>query len=749
MNQIKQLLIDVLTKMNLWEQNAKSIDELPVASSVVPTAKIHVSEGGTSKALELQKLLNASISTFVNQVTSIGEITVDGNDVTIPPATWKIANINYSTSTDIIENVPFSATGTNRIDIIVANTLNQIYKVSGTDTSGIAIRPNQPLNTVIVTEINVTEDSLVAVPFPLNSNQIDAIVNANTPSASNPFATLLDIIAGSAVSLAETLTIGGRTLRTIGTDSVLQTADKSKFLICNNEDFSISIPNAIGTVGDEFIILNPSNTIPPSIGITGSSVSIFYNGEEKGTGDSITIPLGSELSLFCIATNTYFLSIKAIGSGSGTTPPLQDVVLQGNEVVSTDLLSKIVINKETNSISFFGRANTSATWVNTGNISGGQISLSGGVFTFDGYTFSILQPDFNLTYIPYVGLIFNDGTDEIIISPTSATKNGVEFATVNDISKLSYITITQPVDLDAMETRVNDLDAAVVLKGTWGAASGSFPSSTQAGWSYLVTSDGTIDGIEFKNGDRLISVLDNASTSVYAGNWYKADYTDRVNTVCGRTGNVTITSSDLSDFNTAVDALITTALVAFKTANYLDFTSSGQGQIDSKQNKMSWISSSSPYTGTSSTALQKLSNAGGSGNGSFQAKANTRYKIEVQFQLSGLSSTTNSVQFGILGSAGITSVNGQSLACKSATLISSNTPSYTAINSATISAPLMTTGTQAFARATINIEVVTSTAGTLIIAFATNVSTTPVVENHIIRFIELGASSTTSSSDIV
>lgn len=318
-----------------------------------------------------------------------------------------------------------------------------------------------------------------------------------------------------------------------------------------------------------------------------------------------------------------------------------------------------------------------------------------------------------------------------------------------DTSKLSFITITQPVNLDNIETRVNELDAAVILKGIWGAASGSFPASTQAGWSYLVTSDGTIDGIEFKTGDRLISVLDNASTTTYAGNWYKADYTDRINTVCGRTGNVTITSSDLSDFNSAVNALITTALAAFKTANYLDFTSSGQTQLDAKQNKMSWISSSSPYTGTSSTALQKLSNAGSSGNGSFQAKANTRYKIEVQFQLSGLSSTTNSVQFGILGSAGITSVNGQSIACKSATLISSNTPSHTAINTATISAALMTTGVQAFARATINIEVVTSTAGTLIMAFATNVSTTPVVENHIIRFIELGPSSSTSSSDIV
>lgn len=206
--------------------------------------------------------------------------------------------------------------------------------------------------------------------------------------------------------------------------------------------------------------------------------------------------------------------------------------------------------------------------------------------------------------------------------------------------------------------------------------------------------------------------------------------------------NITLSASDVPE---SADKRYQTD--AQRTNN--DATSSIQGQLNSKQDKMSWISSSTPFTGTSSTTLQKLSNTGSSGNGSFPAKANTRYKIEVQFQLSGLSSTTNVVQFGILGTVGIASVSGQSMACKSATLISSNTPSYTALNTATISAALMTTGTQAFARATIILEVVTSTAGNLIIAFATNVSTTPVVENHLIRFIELGTSSQTSSSDIV
>lgn len=176
-------------------------------------------------------------------------------------------------------------------------------------------------------------------------------------------------------------------------------------------------------------------------------------------------------------------------------------------------------------------------------------------------------------------------TDETI-----ATQEYVASELASEITKCSFITITQAVNLDEIETRVNELDAAVILKGTWSASSGSFPSGAQAGWSYLVTSNGTIDGIEFSSGDRLICVLDNASTTTYAGNWYKADYTDRVNTVAGRTGNVVITSSDLSDFNSAVNALITSALASFKTSNFLDFTSSGQTQLNAKQDNAKLIS---------------------------------------------------------------------------------------------------------------------------------------------------------------
>lgn len=122
-----------------------------------------------------------------------------------------------------------------------------------------------------------------------------------------------------------------------------------------------------------------------------------------------------------------------------------------------------------------------------------------------------------------------------------------------DKAKLDHLTVTQAVDLDAIETRVNALDAAVVLKGTWDASAGTFPGSgtAQAGESWIVSVAGTVNSVAFAVGDRIIAITDNASTTTFAANWFKADYTDLVSSVAGRTGNVVITASDLADFATA------------------------------------------------------------------------------------------------------------------------------------------------------------------------------------------------------
>lgn len=118
----------------------------------------------------------------------------------------------------------------------------------------------------------------------------------------------------------------------------------------------------------------------------------------------------------------------------------------------------------------------------------------------------------------------NGDSDDILEGSTQL------FMTSGERTKVGYLTVTQAVDLDAIETRVDALDAAVVLVGTWDASAGSFAGSgsAQAGDSYIISTGGTVDGVEFVVGDRIVAITDNASTTTYASNWLKLDYTDKV-----------------------------------------------------------------------------------------------------------------------------------------------------------------------------------------------------------------------------
>lgn len=135
------------------------------------------------------------------------------------------------------------------------------------------------------------------------------------------------------------------------------------------------------------------------------------------------------------------------------------------------------------------------------------------------------------------------GANQVAVRGTTATY------TDEDATKLAFINISQDVDLDTLESDVAALSSAVVLKGTWDASGGSFPGSgnAQAGWSYIISTGGTVDGVAFTATDRIVAITDNASTSTYAGNWHKLDYTDLVISVAGRTGAITLTEADITD----------------------------------------------------------------------------------------------------------------------------------------------------------------------------------------------------------
>jgi len=165
--------------------------------------------------------------------------------------------------------------------------------------------------------------------------------------------------------------------------------------------------------------------------------------------------------------------------------------------------------------------------------------------------------------------------------------SGYQWYTTAEATKVSYISITQAVDLDDIETRVNALDSAVVLKWTWDASAWTFPWwwTAQAGYSYIVSVAWTVDSVAFNVWDRIIAITDNASTTTFASNWFKADYTDAVSSVAWKTWVVTLQTADITDITATASELniLDWATLTTTELNYVDWvTSAIQTQLNGK-----------------------------------------------------------------------------------------------------------------------------------------------------------------------
>jgi hypothetical protein len=75
--------------------------------------------------------------------------------------------------------------------------------------------------------------------------------------------------------------------------------------------------------------------------------------------------------------------------------------------------------------------------------------------------------------------------------------------------------------VDAIDSTITGLAGGGELQGGWDASGGVFPGTGTAttGQSWIATTAGTVGGVAFRVGDRVIALTDNASTATYAGNW--------------------------------------------------------------------------------------------------------------------------------------------------------------------------------------------------------------------------------------
>jgi len=195
MNQILQQLVYLTNAYNQLINQARAIFQLPPQTPLVTGSEIHVNNNGVSQKIVVQQIIDAALSVRQNQLLSIGTITVAGNNLTIPAgATWLINNTNYSNPSNIVINVPYAEDGNTRTDIIVADELNNIYRVNGPETGGVSPAPNVPLNTVLVTTVNVTDDSINETPavpgVEYNSDDIENVSNVDGATTSDALNTL-------------------------------------------------------------------------------------------------------------------------------------------------------------------------------------------------------------------------------------------------------------------------------------------------------------------------------------------------------------------------------------------------------------------------------------------------------------------------------------------------------------------------------------------------------------------------------
>ncbi|MFV5697750.1 hypothetical protein ACM55H_05220 [Flavobacterium sp. ZT3R17] len=303
---VTERLAAITATINAIATNAKKIDELPVQSNLDPASKIHVSRGGISESLEVQKIIDAVASGSYDQLLAIGEITLAGNVATIPAnAQWKIDEVYYGNIADIVRTIPYCATGLARKDILVANTSNDIVLVKGPETAGITIRPNIPINTVLVTEMDVT-DVAIGEPTPpiVGDNYIAKIEKTYKTLTGTGIVTVVTVLSdtyNSAILINDAVT----QINTIGYGNSMYLYPNKKLIIKNAQTTDVILKhNTSGTGSYKFFfpnlqdfVLKPNEVIEFVLRFTNTNAGKFdYVGiitdlstkVDKVTGYSLT-----------------------------------------------------------------------------------------------------------------------------------------------------------------------------------------------------------------------------------------------------------------------------------------------------------------------------------------------------------------------------------------------------------------------------------------------------------------------------
>jgi hypothetical protein len=396
---------------------------------------------------------------------------------------------------------------------------------------------------------------------------------------------------------------------------------------------------------------------------------------------------------------------EATTIGGLTTPTLQEVALQGDEIINTAGNLKIVLDKEVNGVVLYELV--SGTWTERGRYTSSDFQIGNGTGNY-----YILGSQFT-------GFSISQGTDIVQLTANSITKNGVEV-----ITEVPYTYIGGEVNFDYI-VFVNQIR----IKNT-------------GGFLAVLQSDNLTDNRSIQFPDRAITVAGTDEIPTALSQLSTDSANQRVSTTEKSTWN---TKQNALGYSAEDSANKSSSYTVSSTTTYANTKALVDG-LATKQEKPSFMRLTSAYTGTGSTALQKMFNVGSSGNGSYPATANTTYRFKLVASISGLSSTSGTISFGFLGNANISNITYNSNTIKSASL---GTSQQYAFNVATASV-LVSGNTATSAKIILEGVFSVSTAGTIIPSFAVSQSTTPSVDvNSFFEITPIGSNTITATSDII
>ena len=118
-------------------------------------------------------------SLSVSGITTLGTITIDGDEVTFSEFEWKIAGVDYAQAAPITRTLPFASEGMYRTHTAYFTTTNDINISVGAEDDEVTTEPNIPEGTLRMRAFNVFGEVITVGPgesLPFNMLTLDQLL---------------------------------------------------------------------------------------------------------------------------------------------------------------------------------------------------------------------------------------------------------------------------------------------------------------------------------------------------------------------------------------------------------------------------------------------------------------------------------------------------------------------------------------------------------------------------------------------